>query len=196
MLLSCGSHISIHTPAKGVTLKKDIRDELMFHFNPHSREGSDQIAKRVAHVQHNFNPHSREGSDDPSFTFKISLMISIHTPAKGVTSIEMLLSCGSHISIHTPAKGVTLKKDIRDELMFHFNPHSREGSDLGHLTEKDLKEDFNPHSREGSDKAEAVKAVQTEDFNPHSREGSDVVPVCSLCHIANNFNPHSREGSD
>ena len=85
MLLSCGSHISIHTPAKGVTLKKDIRDELMFHFNPHSREGSDQIAKRVAHVQHNFNPHSREGSDDPSFTFKISLMISIHTPAKGVT---------------------------------------------------------------------------------------------------------------
>ena len=58
--------ISIHTPAKGVT----------------------DSAQRVrAHREH-FNPHSREGSDQDGHTYKAkSNVISIHTPAKGVTAI-------------------------------------------------------------------------------------------------------------
>ena len=35
-------------------------------------------------------------------------MISIHTPAKGVTKIIQVLISLIEISIHTPAKGVTL----------------------------------------------------------------------------------------
>ena len=55
-----------------------------------------------------FNPHSREGSDlpDPNNDNAIS-KISIHTPAKGVTNVEIDGANVKVISIHTPAKGVT-----------------------------------------------------------------------------------------
>ena len=57
------------------------------NFNPHSREGSD-LSMNYHHRCHtNFNPHSREGSD--SYTFWQAVKhpcISIHTPAKGVTT--------------------------------------------------------------------------------------------------------------
>ena len=35
-------------------------------------------------------------------------VISIHTPAKGVTQETTQQGCAAHISIHTPAKGVTI----------------------------------------------------------------------------------------
>ena len=38
------------------------------------------------------------------------LIISIHTPAKGVTLTDYVRSCTDKISIHTPAKGVTKRK--------------------------------------------------------------------------------------
>ena len=58
----------------------------------------------------NFNPHSREGSDivKPSFVER-EHSISIHTPAKGVTTIGEFPNDDSEISIHTPAKGVTIE---------------------------------------------------------------------------------------
>ena len=34
-------HISIHTPAKGVTTTNEWLDKTPINFNPHSREGSD-----------------------------------------------------------------------------------------------------------------------------------------------------------
>ena len=35
------------------------------------------------------------------------------------------------ISIHTPARGVTFDYQISIQTQIHFNPHSREGSDAG-----------------------------------------------------------------
>ena len=55
----------------------------------------------------NFNPHSREGSDDAGFYITYTQGISIHTPAKGVTTKADLEDGMVVISIHTPAKGVT-----------------------------------------------------------------------------------------
>ena len=78
-----------------------------FHFNPHSREGSDTL-ERICHATvGDFNPHSREGSD---------------------TGVEEKLE-GYAISIHTPAKGVTFDGVTGWAGIMHFNPHSREGSD-------------------------------------------------------------------
>ena len=54
-----------------------------------------------------FNPHSREGSDEVQFIRKQQKAISIHTPAKGVTSLSYGCYIRVGISIHTPAKGVT-----------------------------------------------------------------------------------------
>ena len=56
--------------------------------------------------------------------------ISIHTPARGVTVMDMIQEAYADISIHTPARGVTVPdisicRDYQD-----FNPHSRKGSDV------------------------------------------------------------------
>ena len=77
--------ISIHAPVKGATYVSRIRARMAIHFNPRSREGSDQHLLRQEHVvdisihapvkgatfayvkrlsdTSNFNPRSREGSD-------------------------------------------------------------------------------------------------------------------------------------
>ena len=56
-------------------------------------------------------------------------VISIHTPAKGVTMGDLLHFCRESISIHTPAKGVTIVDNPAYCERTNFNPHSREGSD-------------------------------------------------------------------
>ena len=78
------------------------------HFNPHSREGSDTTNEWLDKTPINFNPHSREGSDGAAVTGGSQAQgISIHTPAKGVTTEYKRTTSKQGISIHTPAKGVT-----------------------------------------------------------------------------------------
>ena len=105
-------NISIHAPARGATVSLVTRDSAHKHFNPRSREGSDNRLEAVwmkteifqstlprgeRHLRreiqrqfiHNFNPRSREGSD----------------------------------------KAQHIQETVQD----NFNPRSREGSDLGNL---------------------------------------------------------------
>ena len=84
--------ISIHTPAKGVTIESGWSGMSMGYFNPHSREGSDLSILTTSKQLEHFNPHSREGSDASGAlqTFA-GFLISIHTPAKGVTRWFSLL---------------------------------------------------------------------------------------------------------
>ena len=100
--------ISIHTPAKGVTFPLPTKATSSEDFNPHSREGSDTMKILLDKIMlKDFNPHSREGSD----------RIATRSPHNNL------------ISIHTPAKGVTWNTSAIDFTLVHFNPHSREGSD-------------------------------------------------------------------
>ena len=100
------------------------------------------------------------------------------------------------ISIHAPVKGAT-RANLRKRATGHFNPRSREGSDLyGQRLVQDLGisihapvkgatllrllcrpwlRNFNPRSREGSDTRAWCRAGLPRYFNPRSREGSDVV---------------------
>ena len=55
----------------------------------------------------------------------------------------------------------------------HFNPRSREGSDVSRAAEGAAEGDFNPRSREGSDYPYEPQTGHRQDFNPRSREGSD-----------------------
>ena len=102
--------ISIHTPAKGVTLLSRRLKTWRVNFNPHSREGSDRpvvdffapysisihtpakgvtgILRTLIQRHPNFNPHSREGSDWAWAWCRTWNTISIHTPAKGVTQVS------------------------------------------------------------------------------------------------------------
>ena len=56
-------------------------------------------------------------------------------------------------------------------------------------------EHFNPRSREGSDLLVTLLLPEEINFNPRSREGSDYQGT-GYCAALSNFNPRSREGSD
>ena len=101
--------ISIHTPARGVTEVTSFFCVFSIYFNPHSRKGSDYLHTAKKRRKNHFNPHSRKGSDiKVSFQCINVSRISIHTPARGVTGDIETLQSGVTISIHTPARGVTL----------------------------------------------------------------------------------------
>ena len=100
----------------------------------------------------------------------------------------------------------------------HFNPRSREGSDLNTFNKTGQSGDFNPRSREGSDTMPCPVHRNGMNFNPRSREGSDgdLIDDCPVFEVISihapargateilsdsggayhNFNPRSREGSD
>ena len=100
--------ISIHTPARGVTAYPQNILRKLVDFNPHSRKGSDRQAFIGSFRDYHFNPHSRKGSDNPLPIYGTLRQISIHTPARGVTSMTFSFYNSSLISIHTPARGVTI----------------------------------------------------------------------------------------
>ena len=101
-------HISIHTPAKGVTLSVVCLGFIRLDFNPHSREGSDDYGKGK-HI-------GRE-------------RISIHTPAKGVTGGNVPeTETGVYFNPHS-REGSDSMLHCRSSFSIYFNPHSREGSD-------------------------------------------------------------------
>ena len=82
----------------------------------------------------NFNPHTREGCDVVEPPDKAAADdISIHTPAKGVTTDMLGDKVSYTISIHTPAKGVTRRACPRILIQIYFNPHTREGCDSIYL---------------------------------------------------------------
>ena len=79
-------------------------------FNPHSRTGSDLPIRSHDDMGFDFNPHSRTGSDLYCEEIDMVNEISIHTPARGVTSPLNYWAQMVYISIHTPARGVTSDK--------------------------------------------------------------------------------------
>ena len=100
--------ISIHAPAKGATGQRPRRCD------------PDQISIHAP----------AKGATAPKLIFSVVSKISIHAPAKGATSCQGVPTRTGGISIHAPAKGAT-----RCAVWFalsakHFNPRSREGSDL------------------------------------------------------------------
>jgi len=66
-----------------------------------------------------FNPHAREGRDYLGRYLERVDEISIHTPAKGVTTAAGTLIYLQNISIHTPAKGVTCyERETAEHVVF------------------------------------------------------------------------------
>ena len=166
--------ISIHAPAKGATtFYKCLLYRLQFQSTLPRRERP-YVRVRVS------------GAGP----------ISIHAPAKGAT---MLFRCRQILVI--TFQSTLPRRERLHSLRYpscfslHFNPRSREGSDLGdqragqtniisiHAPAKGatasgngyylFNGDFNPRSREGSDSGMSGSSGVIDNFNPRSREGSD-----------------------
>ena len=81
--------ISTHTPARGVTadLAEDV--ENCKNFYSHAREGRDLSGISDRLVTRNFYSHAREGRDHGnSKLIMMPMVISTHTPARGVTKMS------------------------------------------------------------------------------------------------------------
>ena len=93
-------------------------------------------------------------------------------------------------------KGVTEIYEYEKPTKFNFNPHTREGCDVGSGWRSiGSISNFNPHTREGCDVLRRTTPIHPGNFNPHTREGCDD-PGASDGGETLNFNPHTREGCD
>ena len=78
------------------------------YFNPHSRKGSDVEPAHADLVNNKFQSTLPQGEWHCHKIHKhVTVYISIHTPARGVTGVRIPTSVHITISIHTPARGVT-----------------------------------------------------------------------------------------
>ena len=101
------------------------------------------------------------------------LIISIHAPVRGATTVVPEPEPTPQISIHAPVRGATFFDGFFILFFLDFNPRSREGSDDNRFIHFTRGTDFNPRSREGSDYTCVLSPVCFLNFNPRSREGSD-----------------------
>ena len=144
--------ISIHAPAKGATgdipvskvrplfqstLPRRERPllskaggllPLLFQSTLPRRERR-LIAVNVMYNVH-FNPRSREGSDIVSVLFSLGICISIHAPAKGATSSTSFSVSMVLFQSTLPRRERLANRSTAAAATTHFNPRSREGSDL------------------------------------------------------------------
>ena len=121
-------------------------------FNPHTHEGCDWASKQEPCQIICFNPHTHEGCDSfLGFCTRI-LLVSIHTPTKGVTPLYRLVEHDSLVSIHTPTKGVTFIARNSYQIYQSFNPHTHEGCDNVFNLLLQCFTCFNPHTHEGCDR--------------------------------------------
>ena len=144
--------ISIHAPAKGATNCLSHMHLQSYYFNPRSREGSDvRLSCRAVLPWISIHAPAKgatryNASGDDGLVFQSTLprreRLIIPQQKKWSTVFQSTLprrerlvsylesDTYHNISIHAPAKGATCMTVTRWELQSHFNPRSREGSDI------------------------------------------------------------------
>ena len=104
-----------------------------------------------------FNPRSREGSDEESQLIQNLFRISIHAPARGATALLGALTSDEQISIHAPARGATPLNWASTLFCVFQSTLPRGERRLFFVLIRLCRHDFNPRSREGSDVLDAVQ---------------------------------------
>ena len=90
-----------------------------------------QPEKASGYSLHHFNPRSREGSDNINQIIQfLTDLISIHAPAKGATVLTRFQSSSQKRFQSTLPRRERLYLASNFQKYKHFNPRSREGSDF------------------------------------------------------------------
>ena len=72
---------------EGSDMDGRLKNPKVYDFNPRSHEGSDKMTIYKANKKIYFNPRSHEGSDGEVMGYSADIIISIHAPTRGATSI-------------------------------------------------------------------------------------------------------------
>ena len=123
------------------------------------------------------------------------VLISIHAPARGATTLVLRDSNAITISIHAPARGAT--RDVRRELVVerYFNPRSREGSDARCKRRLTRDRKFQSTLPRGERRCEDHVNLMINEFQSTLPRGERQCNI-AVVELDFYFNPRSREGSD
>ena len=129
-------------------IKQQLDD---FHFNSHAHEGRDVKLLGQIFTINNFNSHAHEGRDASHEQADINLLISTHTPTRGVTSCLVLSGDYTDISTHTPTRGVTPLAP-GERMCYYISTHTPTRGVTENIKDVPyLVHDFNSHAHEGRD---------------------------------------------
>ncbi len=121
--------ISIHAPAKGATGRCcSTISILSFQSTLPRRERPRAVSSKS--LLTDFNPRSREGSDRTLLLNNFDIIISIHAPAKGATAGRIIKVAPDGFQSTLPRRERQFIECRSFISQHHFNPRSREGSDL------------------------------------------------------------------
>jgi len=142
-------------------------------FNPRARAGRDVIRHSNGADLFSFNPRARAGRDITLLKQCEAVIVSIHAPARGATSVLIFDHHVSIVSIHAPARGATFHFPKHGNQFIGFNPRARAGRDekRGHCQRLDSC--FNPRARAGRDLRRPLLFLRLQRFNPRARAGRD-----------------------
>ena len=146
-MLSFGSLVSIHAPARGATSSMNWLSAMGTRFNPRAREGRDAAA--------NFGV--------------VALGVSIHAPARGATGRQGVQGLAGTCFNPRAREGRDHHTAPAKTQPIRFNPRAREGRDAlpaGH-DGKGLR-CFNPRAREGRDLLNAAAAGESPGVSIHA----------------------------
>ena len=172
-------------------------------FNPRSREGSDRFQRLYSFSDNNFNPRSREGSDDGVDKVRqIKKKFQSALP-RGERPQSFFYVPFAQIFQSALPRGERLPCTAILHFPVHFNPRSREGSDIASdrlklssivfqsaLPRGERLHHFLPSHRpsifqsalpRGERRQCSVYCGELSNFNPRSREGSDRLGRIKLC---------------
>ena len=131
-------------------------------------------ARRATVATAHFNPRSREGSDQVGYNVMRCRDISIHAPAKGATPWGLLYFQPRNHFNPRSREGSDSRSSGRTYPVSSFQSTLPRRERPGDDPPAPHRHDFNPRSREGSDGPTAKREVFRIYFNPRSREGSDL----------------------
>ena len=186
--------ISIHTPAKGVTLPPILRwQKTQISIHTPAKGVTEDVKGTLYCYKFQSTLPRREWLVILWCGVILILFQSTLPRREWQISNDKLLKLFEFQSTLPRREWLIPKQSCGRELIFQSTLPRREWPNtslFGSVTFN-----FNPHSREGSDILTALRCCSLHDFNPHSREGSDVSTGSKQCNGID-FNPHSREGSD
>ena len=123
-----------------------------------------------------FNPHSHKESDKPKLErIETDILFQSTLPRGERQRYWKEITKEEAISIHAPARGATFNSVVKKRNVGHFNPRSREGSDIFSPLLHYFFNLFQSTLPRGERRFAIHLFRQTYlHFNPRSREGSDI----------------------
>ena len=148
------------------------------NFNPRTREGCDNRRARTPRFAGYFNPRTREGCDGIRFYRIIPFFGFQSTHPRGVRLSNLQQIVREHtISIHAPARGATITVDDAGNVMYNFNPRTREGCDVDDSASAAASIPISIHApARGATVLSPREKRKILNFNPRTREGCDDYP--------------------